>query len=157
MRFIQNGSSGCCRCISNVCEMEWKVYLLRHSSVETSAFGYVGFRTRQGPLLSSMKHMIDMIYFRIHAIQYSACISHLHPEFYLIPCCNVTTMARGEEKRLVSLHCSALTQSPMYVHHPVTSFHVGSNLSACIAHTSSWITETISVKDLLWRGTQQRG
>lgn len=50
--------------------MEWKVYLLRHSSVETSAFGYVGFRTRQGPLLSSMKHMIDMIYFRIHTMLY---------------------------------------------------------------------------------------
>jgi len=144
--------SGRCRCISNICEMEWEVYLQRHSRVGLLFWIYWLLKTQ------------DMIYV-IYLLCYiwrsvlSACISysHLHPEVYLIPLQTYNNcMRRRKTTEFSALFCS-FTRSPMYINihdqFPCWIIH----LSLCITHTSSFITETIAIKKFLWWGTQKRG
>lgn len=114
--------------------MEWKVYLLRHNSVELLLLDMLALEQSRGHF-RARSTWYDL--FHMHTMLHMAFSTQRPYLIYILNFtwfrCNVMTIAR-EEKRLVSLHYSALTQSPMYVHHLVTSFHVGSILSQFASH-----------------------
>ena len=120
--------SGRCRCISNICEMEWEVYLQRHSRVGLLFWIYWLLKTQD---------MIYVIYLLCYiwrsVLSAHISYSHLHPEVYLILLQTYNNCIR-RRKMTSSLHYSALSLDLQCIYASMTSFHAGSIMSHFASH-----------------------
>jgi hypothetical protein len=148
------------RCVRNVCEMEWKAYLPRHSrAVELLFFDALASEKKTEGVFFRARDTCMVCH--IHTMLYMLFSAHC-PYFIYVPEFLILLQPYNScERRRKTTDFSALSWS-----HSISDVYTASSdqfpclinpLLLSIAHTGTRITETIAVKKFLWWGAQQRG